>query len=418
MKIGPTSKLTIDVDNYLFYKGFKAALKDLLTEIQNASCEILLIHGVPQIGKSCLAQCLSYYLACEGESAAYVKMDGKANIDNEVAVGSLCAYFSMTKWIIFDQCNLDCLLNQEARFMGKVSGRKISGKRIPLIMFTSGHYAPQSYWMNHRQVKFKVISLHVDEALVDYLKERDSISKEAVDNKDILNMLKVSTICGHVEQCLDKCNTIQPEEINAERLEDVIYQKLDMATLGHKLELFWLLWPQFPHASIDEVKSNLEPEYWRIEPFTIQYLSFILSGIQNPCDTGLNIINWLCISGERAVQGKTGEGYCTYQDNSYFYHFPHLEKLHAIMIGSHKKCTLLKLFAAYKDVFVKLQTIQESNAQALRGLLFENMVRVACEMSNTQNSKKSLFILSGVLLQLLQLMKCVRLVTKISCVGR
>ena len=339
------------------------------------------------MGKSSLARCLAYYLALEGDSAAYVRMACTPELDSEVAVNSLSSYFYRARWVILDQCNVNCL--RETHFLQCALAREKTNTReeqkMPLIMFTSGHYAPQSWWMENSKIEFKVINMHVNEAVVDDLKKFYDTKKE-VHSKDVL---KVSTIFGHVSACLCHSERLRPEEVSFETLQETVYQLCDIETLSRRSEFFWLLWPQFAQVTSEEIEANNEPEDWKIEPYKVQYLGLLLTGISNPRDHNTSmVINWLNISGEKTDKEEEADaGYCTYKANSYFYYFPHLQRLHSIMVKAFDECTPERLYAAYLDVYNKVEQIYESNAQSLRGMLFKTLVRLVCEIQVPKSQK-------------------------------
>ncbi len=356
-----------------FYKAFKAALKDLLTDIQNNTSEVLLVHGVSGIGKSTLAECLAYFLALEGESSAYIKMHGGEDINSKVVADSLASQFNNGNWIIVDQCIMSSFKKQI--LWRSVLGRSSAGSNFqkPIIMFTSGHYAPSNWWVEKEEVQFKVISLRVDNETVDEMKKVHKLTKEVSSEE----LLKVSRTFGRVDECLMDISAYKKNKtVDSDYLEEIVYRQVDVKALDEKS--VWLLWPEFPRKTEEEIDLKIEPTKWKIEPWKVVYLGLLVIREHDPRDERIKgIMSWLDIGGKDV--GNEDDVYRTYEPGSYFYYFPHLDMLHELLVRALHVCTPKKLFDAYTDVYNLVGEHEtRSNAQAVKGNLFQSLLQLLC----------------------------------------
>ena len=343
---------------------------------------VILIHGVPKIGKTCLARCLAYYLALEGGSTTYVKMKYSQKLDNNVVTENLVSYFGKSSWTILDQCNVNCI--DPVLFSTYVLGqRRMEDAKMPIIMFTSGHCVPRPNWTQSRRVHFKVINLSVDEGTVDKLKELEGIREDEISSKDVL---KVSSVIGHVYECLYRCLSWQALPMSFEQLDQVIHPIEELYSVSK--EFFWLLWPELFCVKVEDIQEKIQMDYrqqgeWKIEPYQVQFLSLGMSG-NLPNETQNVLLNWLSIRGEVVDEI---DGYCVYESESYYFYFTRLPQLLDILARAYQEYSPVKMYRMFAELFQVIVAIGESrdgHVQAMKDYLFENMVGLLCKAASSE----------------------------------
>ena len=148
-----------------FYKGFQLALQFLLETLEKCERAAVIIHGVPQVGKTCLAHALAYTLATKNSEPVYLKMSDEV-IDSDVAADNLNEVIINTKWVIVDQCDMDAF-----SFNRLLKGVKTHYNlfKVPIVFVTSGHNPPAPKFSESSNFVVKVIDIQANEEALAFL---------------------------------------------------------------------------------------------------------------------------------------------------------------------------------------------------------------------------------------------------------
>ena len=110
----------------------------ILQENTTNPIHAVVIHGVPELGKTCLAHALAYALATEENEPVYLKMADEV-VDSDVVVDNLCSVIMNTKWVIVDQCDMDGF---KMRLLAQGASTHFLKFNVPIVFMTSGHNPP------------------------------------------------------------------------------------------------------------------------------------------------------------------------------------------------------------------------------------------------------------------------------------
>lgn len=343
--------------------------------------------------------CLSYYLALEGGSAAFVTANYTRDTDCDRATRALYEYTHF-KWVVVDGCDVNELNQQKLEHFVTVSGDK------RLVIFTSGHCIPNESWLDSPGVNAKVISMHADSDAVHQLNNAYGLGE----HPDLTNevVLQVSRIYGHICEFLHvykRYKAINPDEdmCSIQTLKQMMYRFDDMVMLSDKYDIFWLLWPNLAIKSNRDTLEWLdsdETECLMIEPCQMAALSCRLSELPDVDARDKSVINavmnWMDVTmtqdDDNMERHDEDEGYLKYLGTSYRYYFPHFDILKPILVAAFKKCTLQrKLHEYFLDLYSKAPVVGPS-AHKLRGMLFENLIRGVCIIPS---KRKGVCVFSG-----------------------
>lgn len=313
--VDTSTELQLRRRRVFLHKAFKLAVKDVLSELKTSK-QIILIHGVPKIGKSLLAESLAYYLALESGSATYIDVDYKSDTDGDRAVQGIEEYRKSDTYVILDQCNVN-VLNRE-RLLHSI---RTATSMKPLIIFTSGKYIPHEEWMiqDHPVIRSKVISMRVDREAIEQL--RKSYSPYYGAGLKTEDVFKLSRKYGVVVDCLLKWEdrAINGESWDFELMKEILYECRHMISLHDRYKVFYVIGPAGAAAAGSEEAIAEALGDCLLKPVDVKTFGLKLRLHDVKDSDGINLmLNWLDVRDWDG--GKEEDLYSSYCGSSYVYY--------------------------------------------------------------------------------------------------
>lgn len=146
--------LCVDIyTSVLLYRGFREALTYIVECIRTTPKKILVIHGVPNVGKTSLCHVLTFFLGVTYGESCYRSYRRHPNSDSKRLAEDIKRTFAMSKVTCLDHV---CFENVEMTSF--VSWMYSASDNIKVV-FTSGHSFPTTFGQTIPIMNYQVISM-------------------------------------------------------------------------------------------------------------------------------------------------------------------------------------------------------------------------------------------------------------------